>query len=604
MGPKAAGMAENLALHVQRLQLGAAGGHHRRRARRADLSITPAAPAVTTRATHGVTQQQTEIRELLLPAFESSDHTTFLLQSENGDPAPGFQVAYGNALHSGAHLLAVVDEEGVVSIIDTSQHGQYSEQPIQPRSSILGMHPLIRPQSAFLCCRWIAHRNAVFDVIWSHDDRQLLTASGDLFVSGWDVETQRSVFKLQGHQMSVKCVRQVPAQAYLFASGARDGNVLIWDTRTNGKPVANLENVHSTPEQVVNPSNPTTFTSPPSARKRRKPPIAVAPRSVTCIEFGANGHELVTGGAVDSVVKFWDVRRLTTSDHFKPTAFSTRPVRTISCSSGSVVGGRANHGISSLAFDHTNSKLLVNVLNDAIKVIDIHAAPGAAPIIECSGHLATSFYVKAAFSPESDFIIGGSADGAAYIWNATTTKSDNTSSRSPRVALKGHTSDVNGVAWHKHDFTKVATCSDDGTVRSWSLHRSRHSDDKARKARDAKRFALVQDADGVSWSNWQEFCAQPDGFAYTTRTTPHSAAEENQDVSMDVEDDGDAREQATPVRKSPFLARRSGDLHRRRQQDAVAAAQVTPPPQRRRSPAPGRRPAPSPPQTLLDFWRR
>jgi denticleless len=232
----------------------------------------------------------------------------------------------------------------------------------------------------------------VFDVIWSHDDRQLLTASGDLFVSGWDVETQRSVFKLQGHQMSVKCVRQVPAQAHLFASGARDGNVLIWDTRTNGKPVANLENVHSTPEPIASSSGSSTFTSPPSARKRRKPPVAAAPRSVTCIEFGAHGHELVTGGAVDSVVKFWDVRRLTTSDHFKPTAFSSRPVHTISCSSSSIVGGRANHGISSLAFDHTHSKLLVNVLNDAIKVIDIHAAPGTAPLIQCSGHLATSFY--------------------------------------------------------------------------------------------------------------------------------------------------------------------------------------------------------------------
>uniref|UniRef100_K3W9M6 Anaphase-promoting complex subunit 4 WD40 domain-containing protein n=1 Tax=Globisporangium ultimum (strain ATCC 200006 / CBS 805.95 / DAOM BR144) TaxID=431595 RepID=K3W9M6_GLOUD len=453
MGPKAAGMAENLALHVQRLQLGTAGGHHRRRARRADLSVVPAASAAI--ATQGVAQQQTEIRELLLPAFKSSDHTTFLLQSENGDPVPGFQVAYGNTLHTGAHLLVVVDEEGVVSIIDTSQHGQCSEQPTQPRASIFES----------VKCRWIAHRNAVFDVIWSHDDRQLLTASGDLFVSGWDVETQRSVFKLQGHQMSVKCVRQVPAQAHLFASGARDGNVLIWDTRTNGKPVANLENVHSTPEPIASSSGSSTFTSPPSARKRRKPPVAAAPRSVTCIEFGAHGHELVTGGAVDSVVKFWDVRRLTTSDHFKPTAFSSRPVHTISCSSSSIVGGRANHGISSLAFDHTHSKLLVNVLNDAIKVIDIHAAPGTAPLIQCSGHLATSFYVKAAFSPESDFVIGGSADGAAYIWNATTTTttSGNTSSRGPRVALKGHTSDVNGVAWHKHDFTKVATCSDDGT---------------------------------------------------------------------------------------------------------------------------------------------
>lgn len=82
------------------------------------------------------------------------------------------------------------------------------------------------------------------------------------------------------------------------------------------------------------------------------------------------------------------MRRLTTSHHFKPTAFSSRPVRSFSCSSR--VG--ANHGISSLEYDTTKSKLLVSVLNDAIKVVDIHAAPLAEPILQCSGHLATSFY--------------------------------------------------------------------------------------------------------------------------------------------------------------------------------------------------------------------
>lgn len=51
----------------------------------------------------------------------------------------------------------------------------------------------------------------------------------------------------------------------------------------------------------------------------------------------------------------------------------------------------AHHGISSLTFDHTRSKLLVNVLNDAIKIVDVHA-PKAEPIVQCGGHLASSFY--------------------------------------------------------------------------------------------------------------------------------------------------------------------------------------------------------------------
>lgn len=63
-------------------------------------------------------------------------------------------------------------------------------------------------------------------------------------------------------------------------------------------------------------------------------------------------------------------------------------MRSVSCSSR--VG--AHHGISSLEFDATKSKLLVSVLNDALKVVDVHAGPTAEPILQCSGHLATSFY--------------------------------------------------------------------------------------------------------------------------------------------------------------------------------------------------------------------
>ncbi|TYZ64049.1 hypothetical protein PybrP1_011907 [[Pythium] brassicae (nom. inval.)] len=435
--------------------------------------------------------------------------------------------------------------------------------------------------------RWLAHHNAVFDVIWTFDDTQIVTASGDLLVCGWDVESQRAAFKLHGHQMSVKSVRQVPDHAYLFGSGARDGHVLLWDTRVSGKPVASLLNVHAAPESAAG-GNPAAFASPPGARKRKKTSVSSSPRSVTCIEFGAHGHEIVTAGAVDSVVKFWDVRRLTTAHHFKPTAFASRPVRAFSCSSHT----GAHHGISSLEFDATKSKLLVSVLNDAIKVVDVHAAPTADPILQCSGHLATSFYVKAAFSPESDFIIGGSADGAVFIWNASTARASATHPRFPSVALKAHTSEVNGVAWHKRDFSTVASCSDDGTARYWRVDRSDAGgavdDTSVGRGRSSSKHFELRREDGRVWSNWSDFCAQRDGFAYAvSATTPCAVA------GASMEAVADAGEEAK--RKTPFLVRRSSELLRRRE-DAIRPS--PPPPVRRPTPSP------SPPQTLLDFWRR
>lgn len=323
--------SDNLAHHVQQLQLGGGIGTGRfvhRRSRKAFAAPPSSALAITSNnnvALHSaktsssntltsVARHQTDIRALMLCSFQSSDRTSFALHSaESEQSVPGFQLAFGNTLRRAAHLLAAVDEEGMVSIIDTRAASE--SYPQQQQSSILRTYTsntllqLINAIAHIRIClsmclsepaqrRWLAHRNAVFDVIWTHDDAHVVTASGDLFVCGWDVETQQSVFRLQGHQMSVKCVRQVPAHDELFASGARDGNVLIWDTRTSVKPVATLQDVHTAAEPARPP-----FTSPPSARKRKKPVASSAPRSVTCIEFGAEGHELVTAGAIDRCVR-------------------------------------------------------------------------------------------------------------------------------------------------------------------------------------------------------------------------------------------------------------------------------------------------------------
>lgn len=130
------GGAENLARHVQRLQLGGAGALHRRRVRSAGTSASLSSASYSLSSDGAVSsgalgtapvgggslaQHHTEIRALMLRSFQSSDGATFALQSESGQSVPGFQVMFGNSLQSAAHLLAVVDEEGVISIIDTSE---------------------------------------------------------------------------------------------------------------------------------------------------------------------------------------------------------------------------------------------------------------------------------------------------------------------------------------------------------------------------------------------------------------------------------------------------------------------------------------------------
>ncbi|GLE06017.1 hypothetical protein PINS_up015228 [Pythium insidiosum] len=282
--------------------------------------------------------------------------------------------------------------------------------------------------------QWRAHENAIFDVVWTADDARVVTAAGDLQVCGWDVETQAKAFSLTSHSMSVKCVRQHPTSDWLFASGARDGHVMLWDIRAAARQ--------------------TRRAAAARARRRRQRRLVVAVVVsvhivILCELLVADGqpqapsddgqrdatqrhvrrvywrwHEIITAGAVDGLVKFWDVRRACAS---RPTglkasaaaASTPRPVRVLSCSSRE----GTQRGISSLALDATRTRLLVNVLNDELRVYDIGAsAVDAAPLpqLRCEGHVANSFYVKSCFSPDGDFITSGSGDGIVYLWDAAT----------------------------------------------------------------------------------------------------------------------------------------------------------------------------------------
>ncbi|KAL3670866.1 hypothetical protein V7S43_004051 [Phytophthora oleae] len=441
---------------------------------------------------------------------------------------PIFQIAYGCK----TNLLVGVDEEGVVGIVDVATKRRKS--------------------------RWMAHHNAVFDVIWTQDDAQVLTAAGDLDIRIWNVEraAQSSmtestpVSTLRGHDMSVKCVRQAPDNANVFASGGRDGKVLLWDTRATSKPVASLENVHAEPTSSRASSPNVSFTSPIQKRRRRGAVSSTAPspRSVTCVEFGSTGNDIVTAGAVDAVVKFWDLRRLGTGSSAsrgkkKATVNLPVPVREISCSSRE----GARRGISSLAIHQGGSggasRLLVNVLNDSIAVIDIGqtgtTSQDVRTVLRCSGHQASSFYNKATFSPEGNFIAASSVDGVVYVWDARVSASCDGAlpsstwtgvgvQRAPCLALKGHTNEVNGVSWSSRDFTQLASCSDDGTIRCWQVggkREERCGNRLQETTGKAPGFELQMtlghgssdQTEKTEWTNWGEFLDQPDGYAYRVR---------------------------------------------------------------------------------------
>jgi hypothetical protein len=79
-----------------------------------------------------------------------------------------------------------------------------------------------------------------------------------------------------------------------------------------------------------------------------------------------------------------------------------------------------------------------------------------------SGHVNNSFYVKSSFSPDDRYIVSGSSDYDVYIWDV----------KHPLLAplrLKGHVGEVSDVEWCPTDLAKLASSSDDTTVRIWKM---------------------------------------------------------------------------------------------------------------------------------------
>ena len=104
-------------------------------------------------------------------------------------------------------------------------------------------------------------------------------------------------------------------------------------------------------------------------------------------------------------------------------------------------------GFSSLVLDSTHSCLFASCTNDNIYKYSCTAL-GQEPLCIFYGHLNSTFYVKAALSPDDQYLISGSSDSNAYIWRVT----DDTAAP---ILMTGHLGEVTSVAWCPSDQGKV-----------------------------------------------------------------------------------------------------------------------------------------------------
>ncbi|XP_042633402.1 denticleless protein homolog [Cyprinus carpio] len=359
----------------------------------------------------------------LLDGYQCARQDEHISYGTSAAPVPPFGCTFSSAPGQ-QNSIAVANEEGFVTIFNTGEK----------QSSVLK--------------EWQAHDNAVFDIAWVPGANSLVTASGDQTARLWDVVTGDLLGTFKGHKCSLKSVAFSKQERAVFSTGGRDGNIMIWDSRCSKKDgfyrqVKQITGAHMKPEKYT-----------PQIKKRRgmAPPVD-SQQGVTVVLF-CDENKLISSGAVDGIIKMWDLRKNYTAYHPNPLPLQAYPYPG-SCT--------RKLGYSGLSLDSTGSRLFSNCTDDNIYMFNISGLK-TTPVAVFSGHSNSSFYVKSSVSPDDQFLASGSSDHHAYIWKIPDPK------QAPMM-LQGHSQEVTSVAWCPTDFTKIASCSDDNTVRIWRLNR-------------------------------------------------------------------------------------------------------------------------------------
>jgi len=173
--------------------------------------------------------------------------------------------------------------------------------------------------------------------------------------------------------------------------------------------------------------------------------------------------------------------------------------------------------------DASGARLLATATDNCLHIFDcgrpLTARTEPLQTLRAHGLVTGSFFVKSCFSPDGRWVLAGSKDSHAYLFELD-------DPARPPLRLRGHGSEVTAVAWNGADFEQVhrclspkrdwlcrgdalttvprpamtergvsqlATCSDDMTVRLWRVDRAR-----AQAHRDADRATDVDDFLGTA----------------------------------------------------------------------------------------------------------
>lgn len=275
---------------------------------------------------------------------------------------------------------------------------------------------------------------------------KLISASGDYTAALFDVGNGRisAEHVFRGHTRSLKCIACRVDDYSVFATGARDGKILIWDVRS---PKIGLDCV---PDILLPCSH---YHPTPVSKVKTKTgkflDVASGSSSVTGLVF-QDYYNLISCGAGDGFIKVWDMRKTYYAKNRAPAPKYKLPY----------AGNTWRNGFSNLLINTNGTKLYANCLDNVIYCYNI-STYNETPVMQYTGHINSTFYVKASLSPDDRYLLSGSSDNDAYIWRTDTSE--------PLLKLSGHEAEVTCVTWCKDSSNIIVTCSDDLRHKIWRV---------------------------------------------------------------------------------------------------------------------------------------
>lgn len=290
----------------------------------------------------------------------------------NPEP-PIFSAKFSNS-EGHKHILAIANEDGKIAIQDTTlRNNEPTEVSLEGEQ---------------------CHYNAVFDLEWMPGHMKFVSASGDHTARLWEItESKLKMTRMfSGHTRSVKTAAFRRTDPAVFATGGRDGAILIWDTRAtlNVDALPRADNcIYS--GHAGGPGTPQSAKR--KTRQTPKLPPNVCSSSITGLAF-QDDYTLVSCGAGDGIVKVWDLRRNYTSYKKEPLPKFSIPY----------AGSSTFKGFTNLLIDNSGMRLYVNCMDSNIYCYNL-STYSSQPIQQYSGFKNSTFYIKSCLSPDGQYLV-------------------------------------------------------------------------------------------------------------------------------------------------------------------------------------------------------